>query len=89
MRHEQFLPIIELLGGLSVLAAFVLLLVGPAAIRLAGELGWLLGSFPLTLSFGLHPHRLAEARYVPSLMFLGGSAALLVCYRWLSSRRRS
>ena len=87
MRRDNFLAIVELAMGLGVALGF-LILITPAMVRLASELLWAIGT-PRTLpGFGIHPHWVAEARYAPSLVAFGACAALAVCYRWLTVRRR-
>lgn len=83
----RLLEALELLGGLGILIAFVVLLLAPAAVRFVGELPWMLGALP-TPQFGINPHHGASARYLPSLVVLVACAVLPLCYRWLASRRR-
>ncbi len=88
MRRDNLLAAIELVIGLAMVIGFLVILVAPAAARLLIELPWALGT-PSTLpGFGVNPHVFAEARYAPSLVVLSAGAALAVCYRWLTSRRR-
>jgi len=87
MRREGFLAAIELALAIGVALAFLVLLT-PAAFRMLSELIWALGTPRSLPAFGLHPHWVAEARYAPSLVLLAGCAALAVCYRWLTARRR-
>jgi hypothetical protein len=77
----------ELLGGLGILIAFAALLLAPAAVRVVGEVPWILGALP-TPQFGINPHYGASARYLPSLAVLVTCAALPLCYRCLASRRQ-
>ena len=88
MRRDNLLAALELMFGLGMLMAFVIVLAVPAAFRLLTELPWAIGMPQSPPGFGINPHRLAEARYAPSLAVLGACAALVVWYRWLTSRRR-
>lgn len=88
MRADKLLAGLELLIGLAMLGGFLLVLFVPASVRFVLELPWALGVPLSPPGFGLNPHRLAEARYVPSLVALAGCAVLALCYRWLTSRRR-
>jgi len=83
----RLLAAFELLGGLGILTAFVVLLLAPAAVRFVGELPWLLGALP-TPQFGINPHHSASGRHLPPLLVVAVCAALPLCYRWLASRRR-
>ena len=85
--RDRLFAALELLIGLGMLVGFVVFLLAPSVVRLLAELPWMLGGLQVP-GFWIHPHRVAEARLMPSLLVLGSCAALLVCYRWLSSRRR-
>lgn len=89
MRRDEWLGTLEMVIGLGMLASFLVLLLVPSVVRLIFELPWAIGTPRVLPSFGLHPHWIAEVRYAPTLMMLGTCAALAVCYRWLTSRRRS
>ena len=89
MRRDHWLGALELVIGLGMLTAFVVVLLVPALVRLLFELPWAIGTPRVLPGFGIHPHWIAEVRYAPSLMMVGILAALAVCYRWLTSRRRS
>ena len=87
-RRDRLCAIVELLAGLGMLVGFLLVLFVPALSRLATELPWIVGGLQVP-TLGINPHHVAGARQVPSLLVLVACAALLVCYRWLSSRRRN
>jgi uncharacterized BrkB/YihY/UPF0761 family membrane protein len=89
MRREKLLASVELVIGLGMLVGFVVLLLVPALGRVIVELPWTVGTPRALPGFGVNPHWVAEARYAPSLVVLSACAALAVCYRWLTSRRRS
>ena len=88
MRRDRLLGTIELLIGLAMLVGFIVILFIPALVNLALELPWAIGTPRSLPSFGVNPHLIAEARYAPTLVVLAAGAALAVCYRWLTSRRR-
>lgn len=88
MRRDDLLGTFELLTGLGMLFGFILILGAPALWQLLNDLVWAVGaqrSFP---TFGINPHWVAGARYAPSLLVLTACAALVVCYRVLTIRRR-
>lgn len=89
MRHHVFAAV-ELALGLGVLVWFVVLLAAPALVAAIADLPWLLRAPPrLPLpTFGLNPHLLAGSAVHPSVVVLVACAMLLVCYRWLTERRR-
>ena len=87
MKRDRLLAMMELLGGLGILVGFLVVLFIPALARLVAELPWILGGLQLP-AFGINPHHAAGARHAPSLLVLLACAGLLVCYRWLASRRR-
>ena len=89
MWRHRVLATLELLIGLGMLLGFIVVLLIPAVVHLLFELPWAIGTPRALPSFGVNPHLIAEARYAPSLVVLAAGAALAVCYRWLTSRRRS
>jgi hypothetical protein len=88
MRRPDLLAAVELAIGIGMLAGFLGILFMPATFRFLVELFWAIGLPHDPPGFGINPHRVAEARYAPSLAVLAACAALAVCYRWLTSRRR-
>ena len=88
LDRDRLLATLELLAGVGTLAGFLLLLFIPALSRLATELPWIVGGLQVP-AFGINPHHAAGARNVPSLLVLVACTALLLCYRWLASRRRN
>jgi len=88
MRRDDLLGTFELLTGLTMLVGFVLILGIPALWQLLNDLVWAVGAQRALPTFGINPHWVAGARYAPSLLVLTACAALVVCYRVLTLRRR-